>query len=119
MLVNDAYLQETKTSKTLSYKEYLSPDIFISACHSQKELTTWPKNVTYNKSNEKQQNRKLNGKIILAPLPNQCKLSGMGENFCLLPWNMLLSKVQQGITGMSHSFGRKREQFGRKRIYPE
>lgn len=38
-LVNDAHLQETKTSNTLSYKEYSSPDIFISACHSQKEST--------------------------------------------------------------------------------
>lgn len=46
-------------------------DIFLSACHSQKELTSFPKTVNHNKSNENQQNRKLYGKLFLSSVPNQ------------------------------------------------
>lgn len=82
-LVNDAHLQETKTTKTLSYNEYLSADIFLSACHSQKELTTLPKTVSHNKTSEKQQNRKVNKKIFLAPLQISAQNLGHGRAFIL------------------------------------
>lgn len=85
-LLNEAHLLEAKTSKTLSYKEYLFPDIFISACHSQKELTSFPKTVSLNKSNEKQQNRKLHGKnLFITCAKSVRKLSGTREHFPLFP----------------------------------
>lgn len=82
-LLNEAHLLEAKTSKTLSYKEYLFPDIFISASQSQKEVTSFPKTVSHNKSNEKQQNRKLHGKNLFITCAKSMRNYQVWENIFL------------------------------------
>lgn len=81
-LLNEAHLLETKTSRTLYYKEYLFPDIFISAPQSQKELSSFPKTVSH-KGNEKQQNRKLHGKNLFITCAKSMRNYQVWENIFL------------------------------------